>query len=100
MKELLFYVAGAAQRKRLFFPRTAATTAIRIGIAHMGHSRYQRREKPLLLGLRAGHRKRAHRPYVECAEEGDHLLPLGMVAGDLQRALDCLGARIPVVEAE
>src|SRR5271163_1190111 len=99
MKELLFYVAGAAQRKRLLFLRAAATAAIPIGIAHMRHPRDQRRETPLLLRLRAGQRKRAYRPSVECAEEGDHLLPLGMIAGNLQRALDCLGARVPVVEA-
>ena len=36
---------------------------------------------------------------MEGAEEGDHVLPAGVVAGQLQRALDGFGAGVAVVEA-
>ena len=44
-----------------------------------------------MLRLGAGQRERAHGAPMEGAEEGDHLLPFGVIAGQLQRALDGLG---------
>ena len=63
----------------------------------MGHARNQRREPALLLRLRRRQRQRAHGASVEGAEERDHLLPLSVVARQLQRSLDRLGARVAVV---
>ena len=63
-----------------------------VRIRHVGHARH-RREEPLLLGVLArGERQRAHRPAVEPAEEADEARPPGDVAGELERALDALGA--------
>ena len=65
----------------------------------MGHARNQRRETALLLRLGRGQRERAHGASVERAEEGDHVLPLGVIARQLQRALDRFGAGVAVVNA-
>ncbi len=64
----------------------------------MGHARHQRAEAAFLLRFRSRQRDRAHRAAVECAEEGDNVLALGVIARELQGALDGLSARVSVVE--
>ena len=56
-------------------------------------------EAALLLRLGGGERERAHGAAVEGAEEADDVLASGVVAGELQRALDGFGAGVAVVEA-
>ena len=65
----------------------------------MSHSRNQRRKPPPLLRLGRRQRQRPHRPPVKRTEEGDHVLPLGMVARQLERALHRLRSRVAVVNA-
>lgn len=55
-------------------------------------------EAALLLGLGAGDRERAHGAAVEGSEEADDVLAAGVVAGELEGALDRLGAGVAVVE--
>ena len=64
----------------------------------MRHARNQRRKAALLLRLGAGERERAHGAAVECAQERDDVLAAGVVAGQLERALDGLGAGVAVEE--
>ena len=64
----------------------------------MRHAGNQRREAALLLRLRAGERERAHGAAVEGAQERDHLLAAGMIAGQLEGALDGLGPGVAVEE--
>jgi hypothetical protein len=59
----------------------------------------QRSKTPPLLRLGSGERKSAHGAPVEGSEEGDHVLPPGVVAGELQRALDGLRPGISIIEA-
>ena len=47
-----------------------------------------------LAGLAGGQREAAERAPVEGAEEGDHVGPPGVVAGQLERRLDGLGAGV------
>jgi hypothetical protein len=64
----------------------------------MGHAGHQRSEAPPLLRLRRGQRECAHGASVKSAEEGDNVLPSGVIARDLQRALDRLRAGVAVIE--
>ncbi len=59
----------------------------------------QRSKTPPLLGLGSGERKSAHGASVEGAKEGDHVLPAGVIPGQLQRALDGFRPGISIVEA-
>ena len=97
LKQFVFDIARAAERKFLGVLRTARTAPIHIGIAHVRNSRHQRRETALLLRLRGRQRERAHGASVESAKERDHLLPLGVIARQLQSALDSFGARVSVI---
>ena len=99
LEELLFDVAGAAEGEGFFFLRTAAASAIGVGIADVSDAGDEGGEAALLLRLRAGERERAHGAAVEGAEEGDDVLAAGVVAGELHRALDGLSAGVAVVEA-
>ena len=97
LEQLLFDVARTAQGERLALLRTAHTTAIHVRIAHVRHTRNQRTKAPLLLRLRGRQRYRSHRASVKRAQERDHVLPLGVVARQLERAFHGLGARVAVV---
>ena len=48
-------------------------------------------------GFEAGQRERAHGASVEGAEEGDHVLALGVIAGQLERGFNRFGAGVAVV---
>ena len=48
-------------------------------------------------GFEAGQRERAHGASVEGAEECDHVLPLGVIAGQLERGFHRFGAGVAVV---
>ena len=65
----------------------------------MRDPRHQGCEAPLLLRLRGGEREGSHGAAVEGAEEGDDVLAAGVVASQLQRALDGFCAGVAVVEA-
>ena len=99
MEELFFNVAGAAEGEGFFRLGTAATTAVGIWIPHMGHARNQGRKAALLLRFGRGERERSHRPAMECAEEGDDLLALGVITGDFQGAFNGFCAGIAIVKA-
>ena len=78
----------------------AGGPAIEVGIADVDDSGHQRREAAALLRLGAGERKRAHGASVEGAVEGDDVLALGVIARELERGLDGLGAGVAVVERD
>ena len=59
----------------------------------------QRSKTPPLLGLGSGERKSTHGAPMKAAKEGDHVLPAGMVPGQLQSALDGFRSGISVVKA-
>ena len=99
LEELLFDVAGAAEGEGFFFLRAAGTAAIGVGVADVGDAGDERGEAAPLLRLGGGERKRAHGAAVESAEEGDDVLAAGVIAGELEGALDGLGAGVAVVEA-
>src|SRR5882757_536452 len=80
-EELFFVLAGAGQRKALFFLRAPTTAAIGVRITHVRDARNQRRKTPPLLGLGSGKRKSTHGAPMEAAKESDHVLPAGMVPG-------------------
>ena len=63
----------------------------------MRHARNQRRKPAPLLRLRRGQRQRAHGASVKRAEERDDVLTLGVIARQLQRALNRLRAGVAVV---
>src|SRR6202021_1667372 len=86
LEQLFLDVTGATQRKLLLFLRASTTAAIGVGIAHVRDSRNQRGKTPSLLWFGGGERKRPHGAPVECTEEGDDVLPSGVIAGKLQRA--------------
>ena len=65
----------------------------------MRDPRNQRGKTPPLLGLGSGERKSAHGAPVESSEEGDDVLPAGVIAGQLQRALDGFRSGISIIEA-
>ena len=48
-------------------------------------------------GFEAGQRERAHGASVERAEEGNHVLPLGVIAGQLERGFHRFRAGVAVV---
>src|SRR5579859_2461606 len=98
LEEFLLDRPRAAQRESLFFLRPAAASTVSIGKAHMRHPRHQRRKAPFLLWLRPRERKRAHRSPMKRPKERNHLLALGVITSDLQRALHSLGARVAVVK--
>ena len=98
LEELVFNVAGAAEGELLSILRPTRATAIDIGIADVRHARHERRETALLLRLGGGQRERAHGASVEGAQKGDHLLALGVIARQFQRALDRLRAGVAVVD--
>ena len=104
-EELFFNVAGAAEGEGVFKLllaganlRAAGAAAVGVGVADVGDAGDQRGEAALLLGLGAGKRERAHGAAVEAAEEGDDVLASGVIAGDLEGALDGLGTGVAVVE--
>ena len=74
-------------------------TAIEIGIGDVHDSGNQRRETAALLNLGAGERERAHGASVKGSVEGDDVLALGVVAGELECGLDGFGAGVAVVDA-
>src|SRR5215469_1177050 len=64
----------------------------------MGHARNQWCEPPPLLRLRRCERKRSHRASMKGAQERDHVLPLGVIARQLQRGFHRLSTRIAVIK--
>src|ERR1700686_4471902 len=87
LEQLFFNEARAAQRKTVRILR-ACGPAINIGITHMRHPWYERGKTPPLLGLGRGQRERSHGSSMKRAQECDYVLPLGVIARQLQRALD------------
>src|SRR6185437_14676216 len=98
LEDFFFNEARAAQSV-CFVIHAAGISAISVGIRNVGDAGNQRRKAATLLRLGSCERKRAHGAPVEGSEEGDDVLATGMVAGDLQRALNGLGSRVAVVEA-
>jgi hypothetical protein len=97
-EQFVFDVARAAEREFLGILRTTRAAAIHIGIADVGHAGHERREAPLLLRLRRRQRERSHGAPMESAEEGDHVLPLAVIARQLQSALDGFRAGVSVID--
>jgi hypothetical protein len=64
----------------------------------VGHAGNERRETAALLRLGRGQRERAHGASVESAVEGDDVLALGVIARQLQRSFNGLGAGVAVVD--
>ena len=64
----------------------------------MRHSGNQRNETPPLLRLGSGEGKSTHGAPVKCSEEGDDLLPAGVVSGQFQGALDGFSPGVAVIE--
>src|SRR3954454_19908155 len=60
--------------------RIAIRKTVNIGILNVCYSRRRRPETAALLRFGCGQRERAHGATVERAEEGDHVLPLGVIA--------------------
>ena len=75
----------------------AGGTAIEVWIGNVHNSRNQRRKAASLLRLGAGQRERAHGASVEGSVEGDDVLAPGMVARQLERRFDGLGAGVAVM---
>ena len=63
----------------------------------MRHARHERRKAAPLLRFRGGQRQRAHGASVKRAEERNDVLALGVIAGQLEGALDRLRAGVAVV---
>ena len=68
-------------------------------IGHVEDAGQQRPEAGVVLGLRRGQADRAVGPAVEGAQEGDHVWRPRVVAGQLERRLDRLGARVAEEDA-
>ena len=98
LEQLVFDEARAAERERFGILRAAFAAAIDIGIANVGHARNAGAEATLLLRLGGGQRERAHGASVERSEECDHVLPLGVIARQLQRDFNRLRAGVAVVD--
>ena len=98
LKQFVFDVARATEREFVGILRTTRAAAIHIGIADVGHAGHERREAPLLLRLRRRQRERSHGAPMESAEEGDHVLPLAVIARQLQSALDGFRAGVSVID--
>ena len=67
---------------------------VRVGVRGVEAAGRDDAEAGPLAGLAGGERQAAERPAVERAEEGDHVRPAGVVAGQLERGLDGLGAGV------
>src|SRR6185312_14941848 len=76
----------------------AFTEAICVRKWNMSHARQQRRKPATLLRLRCRQREGAHGTSVKGAVEGNYALPFGVIASQLQRALDGFGSRVPKIE--
>ena len=76
----------------------AFAEAIHIGILNVCHSRRRWSETTALLRLGRSQRERSHGTSVERAEECDHVLAFGVVACQLQRALDGFGTGVAIVD--
>ena len=97
-EELVFDEAGATQRESFGILRSAFASAIHVGIANVGYAWKHGTETALLLRLGSSQRKRSHSASVERAVECDHVLPLGVIAGEFEGALDGLRSRVAVVD--
>ena len=97
LEQFLFDKARAAQGKFFALLRSAPGPAIYIRIADVGNSRHQGRETPPLLRFGCGQRECTHRAPVKRAEERDDVLPLGVIARQLQGTLDRLRSRVSIV---
>ena len=93
LEQLVFDEAGAAQSESFGILRAAFAAAIDVGIAHVSDARNAGAETALLLRLGSGQRERAHGAAVESAEERDHVLPLGVIARQLERGIPPLPCR-------
>src|SRR6185437_10706529 len=93
-EQLLLDKPRAAETKLLFRLRSAAASAIRVGIAHMRNAGDEGGEAPLLLRLRRRQRKRAHRSSVKASEEADNVLTSGMISSQLHRTFNCFCTRV------
>ncbi len=71
-----------------------ALDAAGVAVGGVVHARQQRPEALAVLGLAGGQRQRAQRPPVKATAKGDQLSALGVVAGQLDRRLDRLRARV------
>ncbi len=99
LEQLLFDEAGATQRESIgVFILRIFSSAIQVGIGYVSYARHQRRKAAPLLWFRGGQRQRAHRPSMKRAEERDDVLAFGVIARQLERALDCLRARVAIVK--
>src|SRR5579864_7863022 len=79
--------------------RVLLALAVDVGKKNVRHSRHQRREAAALLRLGRGQRQRSHGSPMEGAKKRDHLLPACVIARQLERALNRLRTRVPVVNA-
>ena len=98
LEELVFDEAGAAQRESFGILRPTFASAVYVRIANVRYSRNQRTESPFLLRLGSRERERSHGAPVERAIECNHVLPLGVIAGELEGALDGFRPRVAVVD--
>ncbi len=73
------------------------TSAIGVGIAHVRHAGNQWREAAALLRLRRCQRQRAHSASMERAVERNDVLPLGVIARQLQRSFNGFSSGVAVV---
>ena len=80
----LLDVRGAGQR----------VGVVRIGVRRVEGAGRDDAEPGPLAGLARRQRQAAERAAVERPEEGDHVRPAGVVAGELERGLDRLGAGV------
>ncbi len=65
----------------------------------MGHARNEWGETALLLRLGGGERERAHCSSMKCTVERDYILPLGVIARQLEGALNRFRAGIAVINS-
>jgi len=93
LKQFVFDVARATSAN-FSHPADHRAAAIHIGIADVGHAGHERRESALLLRLRPVNES-APWCAMESAEEGDHVLPLAVIARQLQSALDASAPEFP-----
>ena len=65
-----------------------------VRVGHVGDLRHHRHEPRAVDRLAARERHRAEGPPVKRPPEGDHVLPAGLVPGELEGRLDGLGPRV------
>src|ERR1700733_2645222 len=88
LEQLVFNEAGTAQCEGFGILRTAFASAIHIGITNVRHAWNHWAEATLLLRLGGSKRKRAHGASVKRPKECDHVLPLGVIAGQFEGTLN------------